>query len=329
MPPHAEAHTQAPSAQKIPRVATRCTADMQDLPRGLQILPAAPAPAPLCRCVAAVFRTHGALPPCGARRQPWARRRAQLLGGPSRLAGSRTGYPSPPRRPCTLTTFAPSAGRTRARRIQRKPPTLDCSRRRARVAGLCRRLPPMVRRRRSSSVAILCRAVSEVGAPRPRGLLRLSARGRAGLRALLGFVRRERAHPVLLSSSPAGARLRPAPSSARLAVGRVALVCASPRGGSPPSPRAALRPPPFPRRGCRRPMRIIRAGGRGFAPGPRTFGAVVACIARSLPRRFLCGRLRSLRSLRGLRPLPRPVRAPARAPGSVCAVVSLFSFRWQ
>lgn len=131
----------------------------------------------------------------------------------------------------------------------------------------------------------------------------------------------------LISSSTAGARLRPAPSSALLAVGHVAVVCASPRGGSPPSPRAALRPPPFPRRGCRRPMRIIRAGGRGFAPGPRTFGAVVACIARSLPRRFLCGRLRSLRSLRGLRPLPRPVRAPTRAPGSICGMLSLFAFR--
>ena len=43
------------------------------------------APAPLCRCVAAVFRTHGALTPRGARRHPWARRRRSSSAGPPGL----------------------------------------------------------------------------------------------------------------------------------------------------------------------------------------------------------------------------------------------------
>lgn len=123
------------------------------------------------------------------------------------------------------------------------------------------------RRRRSSSAGFRGRAGSEVGAPRARPPAPIR---RAG--ALVCGPSRLPAprtgSPRIVSSSPAGARLRPAPSSARLAVGCAAVVIASARGGSPPSPRAACRPPPFPRRACGPLCGLSERGAGGSLPGP-------------------------------------------------------------
>lgn len=136
---------------------------------------------------------------------------------------------------------------------------------------------------------------------RPGSLAWLSARGAAAsllAGARLRLLRPSRRWPLLQSRRRGRAFCR--------------------RGGSPPSPRAALCASPLPpSRPGGRLMRYFNAGGRGFALGPRApWARVVAGVARALPRRLLCGRLR-LR-LRGLRPLPAS-RAPPlrRSPGPV------------
>ena len=120
--------------------------------------------------------------------------------------------------------------------------------------------------------------------------------------------------------------LRPAPCSAcGHCFGRVGGVGrSSARRLAPFPPRGAFAPPPFPRRALfGPPMRYFFAGGWGFALGPR-LRRVVAGGARALPRRLLCGRLR-LR-LRGLRPLPRPVRPRcAGRPGRLVAALRALS----
>ena len=103
MQPYFSTHrsTEDPARPSWPRSATPEAAAaqtsqlcMQDLQRRLQILPAAP---PLCRAMGVSPRGGSLL---AAHAPGHSTQAAQLLGTPSRVSGARTGFPSPPRRPC-------------------------------------------------------------------------------------------------------------------------------------------------------------------------------------------------------------------------------------
>ena len=168
---------------------------MQDYPRILQFSPPRRpcAPLPVChRCFSHARRA------VSARRTPATvgAQAAQLLGGPSRLYGPRTGFPSAPRRPCARCAIAAASGRARARRALGLPPTLGFPRRR--IVGRWP-LPPLgfaghaggAARRRVSVAALVPKWAHPA-----RALLRLFGARARWSAALLGFLRRERAHLV-------------------------------------------------------------------------------------------------------------------------------------
>lgn len=124
-------------------------------------------------------------------------------------------------------------------------------------------------------------------------------------------------HALLLRSSTGRAPLAPAPCSllpqhrARRRCWPLSRAAARPFS---PQRRARRSCPPFPRRALKGALcGIFNWGDKGFALGPRArWARVVAGVARAWPRRLLCGRLCSLRSLRGLRPLPASRAPPLR-----------------
>ena len=164
---------------------------VQDWPRILQFSPPR-RPCALCRCAAAPVKSL-----C-ARRTPATvvAQAAQLLSAPSRLAGTQTGFPSTPRRPCARWDFA--APKAAPRALAARSACRPCSRFRAagrgslcphaaRLAGHAGGAAP-----RRSGHAHRCPQRAHPG----RAPSWLSERGRAGLRVVRGHQLHTRAHLV-------------------------------------------------------------------------------------------------------------------------------------
>ena len=173
MQPYFSTHrsTEDPARPSWPRSATPEAAAaqtsqlcMQDLQRRLQILPAAP---PLCRAMGVSPRGGSLL---AAHAPGHSTQAAQLLGTPSRVSGARTGFPSPPRRPCA--------------------PLPVCRRcfSHARRAVSARRTPSAVARRRAQLLGGPFVAVLVPGATVAARPPAPAARGRAGRRAVRPFL---------------------------------------------------------------------------------------------------------------------------------------------